>query len=299
MVTIEYKTLNPQSSNSPQGKSSFKRNDFAARFIPWKPDWQKIVKYGELTIRYNDLPLAMAVYKDGLPKEYDNNETILMFEKPDCYLIVKSDYYTRLLFTEQKILSHNFELSQYQNINMSQVLAGMRNADDPFWSLAGLPGVPIAIGVNGSIRTTSLEELLAFKLEKAAAEMGGTVGPPVSAAANINRTKDDINNLTLGDLVDNAFEVAWQRELKGIAMPEYCRRCAWLDSSRGYKPEVNYSCSIPSDCLNDCVEALQKTHAGVLILRGHLDNKGELVREAEEKIENWGLNFQAWFLWQS
>jgi len=299
MISIEYKTLNSQSSNSPKGKNSFNRNDFAARFIPWRPDWQKIVKYEEFTIRHNDLPLAKAVYKNGLPTEYNNNETILMFEKPDCYLIVKSDFYTRLLFTEQKILSRNFELSKYQNINMNQVLAGMRNADDQFWSLAGLPGVPIAIGVNGSIRTTSSEELLAFKLEKAAAEMGGTVGPPVSAAANIDKKKDDIKNLTLGDLVDNAFEVAWRRELNGIALPEYRRRCAWLDSGRGYKPEVNYSCSIVPECLNDCVEALQKTHAGVLIIRGHLDKKGELTGDAEKEFENWGLNFQAWFLWQS
>lgn len=296
MARIQYFPGSEEYVPGPAGKPSFPRSEFTARFQPWLPDWDKPVTVGK-TISYEELPLANALYADGTPSNFTNDATVLLFEEANSYVLIKTDYFTRLLFSEQSLLKKPFMLPGFGVLTMTNVLKERREPSDNFWSAAGLPGIPIAIGVNGSIRDDTGTELLAYKKKGAAGGMGETLGPPVSAAA-VLEWREQNQPSTLGVLVDAAFLAACERELPDLPIPVFRRRRAWLDADRGFKPEINFACSIPSGRLADYQGKVQRTHAGVVVLDNHLDAQGKLTPTAEQMLSTWGLNFQAWFLWE-
>lgn len=75
--------------------------------------------------------------------------------------------------------------------------------------MAGLPGVPLAIGVNASLRSSDQgSELLAHKDGRAQGGMAWTVGPPVSAGVNLDLEGLNFDKLKLGGLIDQAMSAA-------------------------------------------------------------------------------------------
>ncbi|MDM0115016.1 hypothetical protein QTI66_22900 [Variovorax sp. J22R133] len=253
----------------------------------------------EVVLRSVSLPLADAVYAGAGPGSFANGETVLLFEAPDAFLIVRADFHTRLLFTEPRILDRRVELPVVGTTSLAEVLQHHRHPADPLWAAVGLPGVPLAIGVNGSVRThDNVCELLARKGANAQGEMAWTVGPPVSAGANFEPDALDLDQLTLGALVDHAMRVAAARELAPCPSPAWVRRAAWLDRRRGHKPEVNYTALISPSMLDAHARAVSQTHAGCVVARGHLHENGTLKDSAVNELERWGLNFQAWMLWE-
>ncbi|HEX3141013.1 MAG TPA: hypothetical protein VHQ87_13220, partial [Rhizobacter sp.] len=211
----------------------------------------------DVVLQAASLPLADAVYADEGPDSFANGETVLLFDTPEVILIVRTDFHTRLLFTEPRILERRVDLPLAGTTSMAEALQHHRHPADPFWHAIGLPGVPLAIGVNGSLRTDDNAcELLALKGADAQGEMAWTVGPPVSAGANFELGALDLDRLTLGALVDHAMHVAATRELAPCPSPQWVRRGAWLDRRRGHKPEVNHAALIPPGSFDDYARAV-------------------------------------------
>lgn len=297
-MRIEFKP-SEDVDHSPENKPSYSRAEFHSRFKPWNPDWSKPVVLDDLSLEYDDVPLAALLYESGEPTKYTNNPTVLLFESEENYRLIRSDYYTRLLFTEQDILGRQFQFKDFGLLTMEQALANRRDPGDPFWAASGLPGVPLAIGVNGSLRlSTGRLELLAYKRKSASGGMGETVGPPVSASLTLDGLIDKISGISLGDLVVMGFTEACKRELRTNTAPNFAIKRSWLDSNRGYKPEVNFVCVMPDSRMTEFCEAIRLTHAGVVLLEDHLTEDGCLSTQAENALATWGLNFQAWFLWE-
>jgi hypothetical protein len=265
------------SLSSPQGKTSYTRKEFHKRFVPWSPNWEKPVLFSPGSIAYDSLPLAHVIFKKAEPNNFKNNPIILLFEEPECFRLVQSDYFTRLLFAEQEYLETPFELEPGIITTMNAVLADHRSPFDMFWKKAGLPGVPIAVGVNGSLRSIlDSSEVLAFKSKDSAGDMGETVGPPLSGAANLRNFAIQDSGMTLGALIERTFIQVIERELPGLPAPSVARRKAWLDSGRGSKPEVNFSCFIKRESIREYADTIKEIHAGALIIDEHLAPDGAL-----------------------
>ncbi|KUE88898.1 hypothetical protein ASL20_09755 [Cupriavidus necator] len=213
-------------------------------------------------------------------------------------MLVRSDFFTRLLFTEPEFMKRPVTVGTQGPITVEDAFRTHRLPDDAFWSMAGLPGIPLAIGVNASLRSSDgTMELLAHKNSQAQGDMADTVGPPVSAGALPKFEALDPNGLTLGKLVDECMRTATERELSGLPIPELSRHAAWLDSGRGFKPEVNFRATIAAESILDYQDAVCMSHAGCVTAQGHLDSNGHLSVESKKSLDSWGLNFQAWFLW--
>jgi len=288
-----------KSQTSPHGKLSYPRWQFHERHVPWSPDWSKPVLFSSESLTSNSLRLAHTIYGENEPTKFKNNPTVLLFEEPNCFRIIRSDYFTRLLFTEQEYLKKPFELEPGNMASMESILTTKRSPSDSFWKWAGLPGIPLAVGVNGSLRSLNDSvELLAFKTKDSSGEMGETVGPPLSGAANLSKFSNTDTRMTLGSLIACAFAQVIARELPGLPAPIFRRHKSWLDMGRGNKPEIHYSCHVPKGEIGLYADILKEVHAGVLILSGHLNPQGVLTKEAEADLAQWGLNFQAWFCWE-
>jgi len=300
MVSIQYISATSKQA-SPEGRDSFPFHDFPRRFSAWYPDWLKQVRMSDTILDYRTLPLADLVYQAGAPdaERFENKPTVLLFEDAEAFVLVRADFFTRLLFSEQNFISRSIKVGSLGVMTVESALATRRAPTDEFWTKVGLPGVPLAIGVNASVRSSDNNcELLAHKGAIAQGGMAGTVGPPVSAGATLDPDRIDFNNLTLGKLIDRAMESAADRELPNTPPLVFMRRAAWLDSGRGHKPEVNYRSSVITDDLARYAQAISQTHAGCVLIRGHLNAEGMLKPSAIDALAKWGLNFQAWCLWQ-
>jgi hypothetical protein len=298
MASVKYVSARSD-GKSPEGQESFLSADFAKRMLPWAPRWKKRVTLSTKPLDYRTLPLADLVYSQGEPDpaEFKNGSTVLLFEREDCYELVRADFYTRLLVTEQRFIERQVDVGSVGVLSMAEALATRRDPTAAVWGAVGLPGVPLAVGVNASLRFADGVELLAHKAAVAQGQMGSTVGPPVSAGASVDPDKLDFGDLTLEALVSTAMETAGVRELRGVSQPKFTRRAAWLDSGRGHKPEVNYSGVLGSASVDVYRDAICRVHAGCVELGGHLTDSGELGLAARDQLARWGLNFQAWYLW--
>lgn len=300
MTTVQYSGRDSVSV-SPAGQNSSSMKEFQHRMSEWHPNWAKIVRLSADKIDYEQLRLARYVYLKDEPDltEFKNKATVLLFEETDCFRVVRADFFTRLLFTEQRFIERPFDLGSSGSVTIASALSDRRDPTDPFWGAVGLPGVPLAIGVNASLRSHDYDgvELLAHKSKQAQGEMGGTVGPPVSAGVSLDLDELSFGHLTLGALVDHAMQAAAKRELGSLVLPPFRRRKAWLDSGRGHKPEVNYQGTIHPGDAAKFNNAICQTHSGCLQVQGHLTMAGMPSEAASALLSNWGLNFQTWCLW--
>lgn len=296
-ASVSYRTS--KGSTSPEGNSSFSQREFQGRFQDWSPNWDKPVELAHERIAHDTLPLGMAVYESGTPEgRYTNGESVLLFEGRDSFILVRSDFFTRLLFTEAEYMARPVSIGGAESITVEEAIRDRRSPAAPFWAAAGLPGIPLAIGVNASLRSADGNtELLAHKVNKAQGGMADTVGPPVSAGSLPKLETLNPDGLTLGMLVDECMRAAAEQELKGLSLPDFTRNAAWLDGGRGFKPEVNFRATFPMEALSEFQGAVCENHAGCVTLQGHLDAATKLTAEGKQTLEGWGLNFQAWFLW--
>lgn len=296
-LAIQYSSTKGQ--DSPEGRPSYSREAFRHRFQPSSLDWDKPVAISAGQLTCDRLLLARQVYAGGTPDaRYTNGESILLFEEEKRYLLVPSDFFTRLIFTEPALMKHPITVGTSPPTTMEAALRSRRSPSDPFWSSAGLPGIPLAIGVHASLRSSDSNiELLAHKDARAQGGMANTVGPPVSAGLLAMLETLEPAGLTLGKLVDGCMRAAAERELSGLPLPTFSRQATWLDQERGFKPEVTYRAAFPVELAGDYRMAVCHTHAGCLTIQGHLDSNGQLTDTARQRLSHCGLNFQAWGLW--
>lgn len=298
-IQVHYKRGN-EDSVCPIGKPSFEPTRFAEQFEVWTPDWEKpvIVSRG-IKFKHDELEIGKQAYRDGKP-DFKNGDTVLLFEEAQHYIAVEADFFTRLLFTQTEWLKRRVKLGALDEMSIADALRTRRAPGDAFWVEAGLPGVPLAIGVNASIRADNETwEVLAHKRGEAQGGMGDTVGPPVSGGVTLDiDMPPDGSALTLGTFVEACMRSVAVRELQGRALvPPLARRVAWLDKARGYKPEINFLSMVPASMRGRYEQAICNEHAGSVTLDGHLDAQGRLIDEAYAEFKSLAFNAQAWCLW--
>ncbi|RKP45992.1 hypothetical protein [Trinickia fusca] len=298
-IQVRY-TQGNKDSVCPIGRSSFEPTRFAEQFETWSPDWDKpvIVSHGT-KLKHDELEIGKQAYRDGKP-DFKNGDTVLLFEEAQHYIALEADFFTRLLFTEAQWLNRRVKLGALEEMSIADALRTRRSPGDAFWVEAGLPGVPLAIGVNASIRADNdTWELLAHKQGKAQGGMGDTVGPPVSGGITLDiEMPPEGRSLTLDTFVKACMQSVAERELEGKALvPPLVRRAAWLDKARGYKPEINFLSMVPAVKHGRYEQVICKEHAGCITLDGHLDKQSCLVDEAYAEFKSLAFNAQAWCLW--